>query len=130
MKKGVKDLWLKALRSGEFKQGKGRLHKGDKTCVLGVLSLLAMVDGHCTYQLKKGSGAFDGKRASLSYGIMEWAGIGQEEDDEGEKLMLKKGAGFVPIVWKGEETSLAQLNDRGKSFEELADIIDKVWRDL
>lgn len=37
MKKSLKDRWIKALLSGEYKQGKGRLKKGEGYCCLGVL---------------------------------------------------------------------------------------------
>ena len=32
-----KERWVKALRSGKYKQGKGRLYDGRKYCCLGVL---------------------------------------------------------------------------------------------
>ena len=41
MKKQLRDEWVKALRSGEFKQGTGRLQDGDAYCCLGVLCLVA-----------------------------------------------------------------------------------------
>ena len=34
--KELRKLWVAALRSGKFKQGKGHLHKGDEFCCLGV----------------------------------------------------------------------------------------------
>ena len=37
MNKNVKRLWLEALRSGEYKQGRGLLRDGNKYCCLGVL---------------------------------------------------------------------------------------------
>lgn len=33
----LKAKWIAALRSGEYKQGNGRLRDGDKYCCLGVL---------------------------------------------------------------------------------------------
>lgn len=39
MKPAVKKRWIKALRSGEYEQGHGRLHTADgKFCCLGVLA--------------------------------------------------------------------------------------------
>lgn len=35
--KEIKAKWVAALRSGEFKQGKHYLHKGETFCCLGVL---------------------------------------------------------------------------------------------
>lgn len=37
MKTEWKKKWLKALRSGEYKQGKNYLRKGDEFCCIGVL---------------------------------------------------------------------------------------------
>mgnify|MGYP001565590633 CR=1 FL=1 len=37
MNKKVKKLWVKALRSGKYKQGIGNLRCGDEFCCLGVL---------------------------------------------------------------------------------------------
>ena len=37
MKKELKDNWVKALRSGEYKQGRGQLCMDEKYCCLGVL---------------------------------------------------------------------------------------------
>lgn len=37
MKNVTKEEWVVALRSGEYKQGPGALHRGDKFCCLGVL---------------------------------------------------------------------------------------------
>ena len=37
MDKKLKARWIKALESGRYKQGKGRLKKEDRYCCLGVL---------------------------------------------------------------------------------------------
>ena len=37
MNKVWKERWVKALRSGKYKQGKGHLHANGKYCCLGVL---------------------------------------------------------------------------------------------
>ena len=36
----MRDLWLEALRSGEYEQGHGQLRDGDSFCCLGVLCAL------------------------------------------------------------------------------------------
>lgn len=41
MKKTLKLKWIAALRSGAYKQGKGRLRRGDSYCCLGVLCEVA-----------------------------------------------------------------------------------------
>jgi len=37
MDQEIKQEWVKALRSGDFKQGRGKLRNGDGYCCLGVL---------------------------------------------------------------------------------------------
>lgn len=41
MDKKLKMKWLKALRSGKYKQTTGTLHGGDAYCCLGVLACVA-----------------------------------------------------------------------------------------
>ena len=36
----IKQRWVDALRSGEYEQTRGTLHKGDSYCCLGVLCLV------------------------------------------------------------------------------------------
>lgn len=40
MKKVIKQKWLKALRSGKYKQGNGKLRSKDNYCCLGVLCIV------------------------------------------------------------------------------------------
>lgn len=40
----VYDLWIKALRSGEYKQGRNRLKRRDRFCCAGVLCDLAAMN--------------------------------------------------------------------------------------
>jgi hypothetical protein len=41
-----KERWLKALRSGQYRQGQGSLNRGGKLCCLGVLCDLVAKDGY------------------------------------------------------------------------------------
>ncbi len=45
MNQKVKELWVKALRSGEYQQGKEHLRKDGQYCCLGVLCDLAIKAG-------------------------------------------------------------------------------------
>lgn len=129
MNERTKNLWVKALRSSEFPQIRSQLHIEDKGyCALGVLAALAMNEGICTYSP---GGKFDGRQNTLSYNTMKWAEIGF--DDELDELdpkqpYLQKGAGAVSFQFKGKQTSIVDLNDSGLSFEEIAKIIEKNWR--
>ena len=111
MDKKIKETWIKALNSGEFKQGTEFLEKDGKYCALGILSLLSLVEGQCTYNEIDGLGRFDNKRFTLTYNTLTWAGMDLEDFK-------------VDVICEGESTSIADLNDRGLSFKELARIIN------
>ena len=108
MNEQVKEKWLSALRSGDYKQTKSCLHKGDGFCCLGVLCDLygkehnvewKLVDAGIYYE-------FQDKKAILPLSVIEWAGV---EDDNPEIC----------------ETPLSRLNDNGSTFNEIADLIEK-----
>lgn len=115
--------WLKALRGQlptKYKKVTGSLCKVTSTrkvkghCCLGVLCDLAAkagiidmpdFDGDCCYDVW-----YDGSSSELSDTVLHWAGLN----------------GFLGefINSKGTETSLAEYNDNGKSFKQIADIIE------
>jgi hypothetical protein len=122
MKKSVMKQWVKALRSGEYAQGKLRLctvggGKFDYFCCLGVLCDL--------YQQKVGdlkvtegfswggySLQYNGLTGSLPKKVRDWSG-------------MKSSRGVLDVG------SLAYHNDTGcKDFNEIADIIEEHWEDL
>jgi hypothetical protein len=120
MNKKIKKLWIKALRSGEFKQGRGFLEKDDKYCALGVLSVLGLVEGYCTHTDENGVGGFDQRKYSLSFNIMKWASIAQDGD-----RFLNEEEHEVILKYRGKWTSIARLNDEGVCFKKIAKIIDE-----
>lgn len=120
MNKKVKNLWVKALRSGEFHQGKGYLEKEGRYCALGVLSVLALIEGQCTYNTEGDLGKFDNKKFSLSFNVMRWAQIAQA----GERY-LDSQEQKVKICFRGKTTTLADLNDEGLTFSQIANLIEK-----
>lgn len=106
--KEVRQEWVKALRSGDYQQGVGKLRSlDDKYCCLGVLCELA-VKSDVTFV----EPAIDCYRygeekqiAALPAEVLEWAGI-------------RESLGYY------NETGLARLNDTGESFTIIADIIE------
>lgn len=91
----LKSKWVAALRSGDFKQGSGWLEKDGCYCCLGVL---------CAIQDS------DWKRQ-----------FSEEESLYTEKLPDRLNAGLNQI----ERHELAQINDDGMPFAEIADYIEK-----
>jgi len=120
MDQKIKKIWIKALKSGEFKQCRGYLANDGKYCALGVLSILALLEGVCTYNEGEGIGKFDNRKFSLSFNIMKWAGIAQEDekylDPEEHEVKIRYKKGFSTIL---------DLNDQGASFKEIARIINE-----
>lgn len=119
----IKAEWLKALRSGDYKQGdqrlKGRNDYDDtvRHCCLGVLCELAAEKINISVTNWEPSDdfteyLFDDCEALLPKSVIEWSGLETHN----------------PIVTDpstGEQTSIADLNDGGYSFAEIADVIEK-----
>ncbi len=116
MKKQVMKKWVKALRSGEYKQGKGYLvNNKDEFCCLGVLCNIApdYVRGEWIRDKDTGEWEMFGDSEATPRKIMKWSGL---KDDCGE--------------YDSDEYDLAEHNDNGKSFTEIADIIEQNWEAL
>lgn len=99
--------WVKALRSGKFKQGTGTLFKETENsyCCLGVLCAINELD---------------------LYGDLLYSG-------QSESLGMSSDNGKLPKKYKGkgrEVDSLADLNDEGRSFKQIANIIERNYKDL
>lgn len=102
-----KAKWIAALRSGEYKQGTDFLcSSDDKFCCLGVACDLLGVDWQ---QCPSGVWAANAKTSTLP-----------------PDLQYKLGLGPTGFLYPRGE-ALANLNDGGKSFLEIADIIEQNW---
>lgn len=135
----VKAAWLKALRSGEYKQTTQVLHDDDSFCCLGVLSDL-YTEEHPDVQWKlvdMGRMEILNFIAQLPYEVMSWACADQIPIME---LRALGGSFKVPAdvarrhtpalaYWnypqRGPSVSLDMLNDNGATFEEIANIIEE-----
>jgi hypothetical protein len=123
MRKDIADMWVSALRSGEYAQTKKFLRKGGGFCCLGVLCDLHQrrtnagewqdhEDGlEAVY--KTGKTSDDASRTRLPKGVYEWADCSGDPSDAEVGLPL------------------ALLNDdHGYTFDQLADLIETQWGDL
>lgn len=126
MDKKLAKKWVKALRSGKYKQTTDNLQDETGHCCLGVL---------CEIQTEK-------KVMRDSYGILEGLGL----DDQGLKHLTGESLGIRNICLSalndsGRNISLSALNDSDKvqnlngesyeelspfNFDEIADIIQAV----
>jgi hypothetical protein len=137
MKKTVMKKWVRALRSGKFKQTKNRLKRTNAKgkvnhCCLGVLCELyndEMIKNKkeklkettqpSSYDEKQVTHSFDGTDSILPKKVMNWSGLFTEEGEFNISLTTKSGP-----------CSLSEMNDEGKRFTTIANFIEKNWDTL
>lgn len=113
MKKEVMVKWVEALRSGKYEQGTGALNSDGKFCCLGVLCEVMGVP-------KYGEGIF----RRVCYG-------GPGDNSTGLlPISIREASGIRTSMGVYGDTNLANQNDQGKTFSEIADIIEKEWEEL
>lgn len=109
-KQEVRKLWVEALRSGEYKQGKGMLKSEDNEfCCLGVLTDICVKRG-----------ITDENSLQRYYPV----------DSVMRSVGLAEQAGKFYTNTRIEPSFLSVLNDDGVSFSEIADIIESNPRGL
>lgn len=97
--------WVKALRSGEYRQATGRLFDGGGYCCLGVLCVIAGMEpdeGPDDYY-------FDDELAFAPPQAMQFVGLVNKTGSQNDVL---------------QRASLIGQNDSGADFGEIADIIE------
>lgn len=116
MNEAIKNQWVATLRSGKFPQGRGALAKADDNthCCLGVLCEIV-------------PGVEKVEREDLS-GISIFKLEGDEDSmylpESVSNAAGLNGSGNPIILLPTGSTSLANLNDEGFTFKQIADIID------
>jgi len=141
MKQNIMKKWINALRSGKYKQGTETLKqynsKGNaQHCCLGVLCELynqemkknkkkTLPEKVYNNDFPYGYTRFGNKLDYLPKEVMNWAG-----------MKNSMGEFYTGITWFGDyevekiRESLADLNDNGKKFKTIANIIEKNWEVL
>src|ERR1017187_2184913 len=112
MKKPIKELWLSALRSGEYKQATDSLKHDENYCCLGVLCDLyakEMKDDRIRFNGDVFITPSGKEETTLPFEVMQWSGI----PDSNGRTPFKDSSPY----------SLADINDKGISFSEIADVI-------
>lgn len=112
MNQEIKNKWVAALRSGDYRQGKNALRKGEYHCCLGVLCEIAVAEGVVQQGIDHHGDSLYGPDEEYSFlprEVIKWSGFEVRN----------------PYVeYEGDTHSLAGLNDKGKTFSEIADIIE------
>ena len=136
MKKTVATKWIKALRSGKYKQGRRLLRTtDDKFCCLGVLCDVMKIpcweypkinadDQSLVYHFGEKADSKKTYAGLLPPMAINKAGMKSEDGtfcSEEERNTFKKKYGAVTLVG---------MNDSGKTFEEIANVIEENWDKL
>ena len=132
----IKAQWVTALRSGDYQQGGNVLHRrtnGEhRYCCLGVLCDIALKAGvnlrhdptgdcQCTTCQQDGVRAYDGYDDFLPPKVATWAGLDSVNPRTTESIP-DPGSGVGANI---DNATLSYLNDNGKTFAEIADIIER-----
>ena len=134
MKNNIMKKWVKALRSGKYKQGFGTLKQYNsngkpKHCCLGVLCELYNNDMKNSKKKTLNTTIVNGNN-DFTYGHTRFDNV---PDGLPEKVKEWSGINSSYGKFYGEEdlpASLADLNDNGKRFKTIADIIEKHYENL
>lgn len=121
MKKEIKERWIAALRSKEYKQGKNALKSGDKYCCLGVLCDISKIGvwaeiGHQGQGYKVGP--YDWSTSVLPDSVREWAGLDRVDP-------IIDPSGSLESSQDYHVTHASVANDAGFSFSAIADLIEQ-----
>ena len=120
MKKKIAEKWVKALRSGDYKQGKYRLRdEQNNFCCLGVLCNLHAQEHPYLAKLEKYPSSYLAETAELPVLVQEWVG-----------MYDSLGCFSDPVPGYEDAYSLAELNDSGMEFKKLAKYIEKNYKFL
>ena len=117
MDANIKQKWLDALRSGKYAQAQERLHTEDGFCCLGVLCEVYIKEHGLDRSLmwEEGTGLDEGEMfifGSSTYlpkQVMNWANVPRAGQ----------------IVTADKMIDLADLNDGGVPFDQIADLIEE-----
>lgn len=106
MKLSIAKKWIAALRSGNYKQAKETLRRGNSFCCLGVLCNLHAQEHPEIAAEQRYAAKYMGRGNFLPEAVAVWAG-------------LKSDNAMIP----GHLYSLSYQNDTGADFKKIADLI-------
>ena len=106
--------WVKALRSGDYKQGSRKLvDDNDNFCCLGVLCNIAPNSVRGEWVNAIGGWEMYDDSKELNEKVRDWSGV-------------QHPMGYIPSM----NSYLTELNDYVMNFEEIADMIEKHYEEL
>lgn len=141
MKTVIKNKWIDALLSDDYEQTTGQLGRyadsgPDKYCCLGVLCDIMLDDDAAPVRLDERNGPWrdikfnEGQGSVLPYELAAYLGVEAAptytmEFDPEREFISEWGFFAAPFDDRGTflELELADLNDSGFSFAQIADVI-------
>lgn len=111
--------WVKALKSGDYSQCKNRLRTDSGYCCLGVLCDIGQE------KLRNLGFEVDWVKSpdDSTYYCFHWSDPLKEWSHEEPNFLPDP---LILIIGDGRQDELSRLNDSGASFEQIADIVEKV----
>ena len=120
MRKDIAMQWIAALRSGDYQQARHRLRDCDDAfCCLGVLCNLHAQAHPEEAKTQTRPRHYYNESIALPREVRNWSGVKTN-------CGMRRATGLTV----GETDSLANLNDTGHTFSQIADVIEKEWRTL
>lgn len=117
--KKIKNKWIKALRSGKYKQTEGRLYDPETKgfCCLGVLQECVTGQVELNYGDDPPDYTFAGMPSRM---FMEGIGVELEQLEQSHP-----DTKCCSVMQDKHLSDLVEMNDDGHSFEAIADYIEK-----
>lgn len=116
----IKQKWIAALTSGKYKQTEACLKNDSGFCCLGVLTDLYIKEKGLNWNLYEENGEnyyyLDTEKKILDEEVIKWAGLELPKDTR-----LKGANGS----YDNDDKCLASDNDNGKTFKQIAKIIEE-----
>jgi len=113
MNHAIAKQWVAALKSGQYKQTMGALRNGDSFCCLGVLCNLHAIAHPEIARKEVDRAMYLGSTGVLPLLVHRWSG-------------MFTATGRISSNY----SSLADLNDHGSTFDEIAAVIENHVREL
>lgn len=138
MDQKIRKQWTAALRSGEYGQAKEVLRVQDNYCCLGVLcDLHAKVtnppenDGWVQKLSNTYTYGLESEETVLPTEVQTWSKLmtGNPSFQASDKPYNELYAGDIGKFQRNEILSLAELNDEGLTFSQIADVIDYMFKE-
>jgi hypothetical protein len=116
MKRSIARKWAAALESGEYQQTKGVLRDPNGFCCLGVLCNIHAQENPEIAAKESDPDSYLGEVEVIPYQVQDWAGLSSVDGS-----LTTSATGDI---------MLAEENDKGMKFPQIAKIIRKHWKEL